>query len=75
MGGGKAHKQATPLQIAELRRRLDELEPRHAMVQRYRWFTTDRVLHRFITARNGDVDVALQFLLDHLVRLLMFPTL
>lgn len=68
MGSGKAHKQATPQQIAELRQRLDDLEPKNVMVERYRWYTTDRVLHRFITARNGNVDVALQFLLDHLVR-------
>lgn len=68
MGHGKAHKQATPKQIAELRRRLDEVEGANPMVDRYRWYTTDRVLHRFITARNGDVAVALKLLLDHLVR-------
>lgn len=68
MAHGKAHKQATPKQMAELRVRLSGLEETNANVLRYRWLTNDRVLHRFITARNGNVDVALRMLLDHLVR-------
>lgn len=68
MAHGKAHKQATPKQIGELRARLAALEETNANVLRYRWLTNDRVLHRFITARNGNVDVALRMLLDHLVR-------
>lgn len=67
-GSGKGHKQATPGQIANLRRRLTDLEATNANVVRYRWYTQDRVLHRFITARNGNVDVALKMLLEHLVR-------
>eukprot|EP00752_Nemacystus_decipiens_P001571 g1532.t1 len=65
-GGGKGHKQATPEQIAELRKLLSGLEATNANVLRYRWLTDDRMLHRFITARNGNVDVALKMLLDHL---------
>ncbi|CAM9470392.1 unnamed protein product, partial [Ectocarpus sp. 8 AP-2014] len=65
-GNGKGHKQATPEQIAELRERLTGLETTVPSVLRYRWFTDDRVLHRFITARNGNVDVALKMLLEHL---------
>ncbi|CAN0291771.1 unnamed protein product, partial [Hapterophycus canaliculatus] len=65
-GSGKGHKQATPGQIAELRGRLTELEATNANVVRYRGYTQDRVLHRFITARNGNVDVALKMLLEHL---------
>lgn len=70
MTNGKAHKQATRGQIAELRARLDDLEAngKNAMVARYRWYLTDRVLHRFITARNGDLELALKMILDHLVR-------
>lgn len=69
MAGGKAHKQATPKQIAELRELLTALEGTNANVRRYRDYTDDRVLHRFITARNGNVQVALKMLLQHLVRL------
>ncbi|CAB1110115.1 unnamed protein product [Ectocarpus sp. CCAP 1310/34] len=65
-GNGKGHKQATPEQIAELRERLTGLETTVPSVLRYRWFTNDRVLHRFITARNGNVDIALKMLLEHL---------
>ncbi|CAN0541367.1 unnamed protein product, partial [Ectocarpus sp. 12 AP-2014] len=65
-GNGKGHKQATPEQIAELRERLTALETTVPTVLRYRWFTDDRVLHRFITARNGNVDIALKMLLEHL---------
>ncbi|CAM9292423.1 unnamed protein product [Pylaiella littoralis] len=65
-GSGKGHQQATPEQIAELRKLLSGLETKNAYVARYRWFTTDRVLHRFITARNGNVSVALNLLLEHL---------
>lgn len=66
-GGGKAHRQATPSQITELRVRLSSLEGTNESVRRYKWLTDDRVLHRFITARNGNVDVALKMLLQHLV--------
>lgn len=71
-GKGKAHDQATPGQIAELRERLSKLEDTNANAMRYRWFTSDRVLHRFITARNGSVDVALEMLLEHLVSLVAY---
>lgn len=64
---GKGHKQATPEQIAHLRKLLSGLEATNANVLRYRWLTDDRMLHRFITARNGNVEVALQMLLEHLV--------
>lgn len=67
-GTGKGHKQATPGQIAELRKLLSGLEATNPNVVRYRGFTDDRVLHRFITARNGNVPVALKMLLEHLVR-------
>lgn len=66
-GNGKGHKQATPEQIAELRKLLSGLEATNATVLRYRWLTDDRMLHRFITARNGNVEVALKMLLEHLV--------
>eukprot|EP00903_Cladosiphon_okamuranus_P016533 g15252.t1 len=65
-GRGKGHKQATPEQIAELRELLSGLEATNANVLRYRWLTDDRMLHRFITARNGNVEVALKMLLEHL---------
>lgn len=72
-GGGKGHKQATPDQIAKLRRLLSDLEATDANVLHYRWLTDDRMLHRFITARNGNVEVALKMLLEHLVRLFLVP--
>lgn len=69
MTTGKGHKQATPKDIAALRARLEELDANgsNAMVVRYRWYLSDRVLHRFITARNGDIEVALKMILGHLV--------
>ena len=57
--GGRGHKQATDWQIADLRRRVSALETSDERVLRYRWFLSDQVLHRFITARNGNIDVAL----------------
>lgn len=69
---GKGHNQATPAQIADLRKLLSGLEATNASVVRYRGLTDDRMLHRFITARNGNVDVALKMLLEHLVSFFFF---
>ncbi|CAM9807415.1 unnamed protein product, partial [Choristocarpus tenellus] len=64
---GKAHLQATPEQIAELRERLNVLEAQVSTnLLRHRIYLTDRVLHRFLTSRNGNVNHTLDMLLAHL---------
>ncbi|CAM9864022.1 unnamed protein product, partial [Discosporangium mesarthrocarpum] len=63
---GKPHLQATPEQIIELRERLDALEVQFPNIRRHRSYLTDRVLHRFLTSRNGNIEHAVDMLLSHL---------
>ena len=70
---GWGRKQATGSQIEDLRRRVSALEATDERVLRFREFLSDRVLHRFITARNGDTNAALKMLVNHLVS--RFPIL
>jgi len=66
---GKPHTPATNFQIAQLRALLNQevlKDNGNDLLEEYHSLLSDHTLNRFLTARNGRVDIAFQMLLMHL---------